>query len=993
MDPLTPATLFISLAKLESLTQQFLVQGKIIAEADREFATALLSCFFNFAVASAEGESNGESKAESKAESENPFQQSPSSQLSRKQISQLDFSQPDFSSIGKVVSKNGTKKLNKIVPLHSKSFIDHTASSTTAGALGTPEATVFVKNLNVDAEIESATALQMDAVPQTYTEAEDEMIVTAAALNTTLKMKGAIPYKEYKTTFSTTKHLRGFYNDKEGDIYTTASFTIRGNHSHVAARFFNYNYHCTNPAFGQMNKGLFEHEVYLETPNKHSAIYCASWEFPSPISNREAIVHICWKRLSEKKIVVAYHPLTSHPKVENKDGDSVIRGSFQAVYYVTQLDDGTVEVNMGCHLNFGGHLPKAVVKGFMIPDNNRVVSHHTVYFANSIALDALEEKDGKLLGEILVNQIKASRKNGGWKKRADLGKVGVDQFLYISVAMRKLLPKHPWLRALLREISLNQTKVAPTVRTALADMKDPDAVNLAKGLSTIIISNTEASAAVDHWIAQNVALEEFEKENAWMRPFFAELAQYNLSTSNLGLRLRVFGGALLSTIDLVTDIYMTVQFFNTEDQAQYGRINAWLISLTMLVQILVSYAQNHRKLSAFLQDTAAVLVGFKPALDAYRVGSGAERKEHQLFTPLHEMSYCKGTEMVFEAVPSSIVQIYAILQAKDKGVDALASIIVSAMTVAFTSSMISYDWDTSPSQRSTASFAYGYVPDKALRRAVCFLSMMSLSFAHVMLQTFSCALLAVINPNWLVYYLCSNMALFILYKIATRDFLYYPNFSTGLRFVISVFERFIVKIITDFTMMIHMRGSCEMGGFSFLLSVLTSLVSCFVSVHLYSTNYEGEDKLDAEVLQVILGSLCGVWIISLGALVSVMNRRYLRTFYNFDTASEYNRKIVLSYRDDQEDLKAVCLLDHPDVYAEWGDEVLKPWTLMNWGRWEEEKPSWFSDAWIECVPNDYIPYDFRVKYKKTKGRVDDDQLKKRRGSISVRELFGGTEEK
>ena len=206
-----------------------------------------------------------------------------------------------------------------------------------------------------------------------------------------------------------------------------------------------------------------------------------------------------------------------------------------------------------------------------------------------------------------------------------------------------------------------------------------------------------------------------------MRPFFVELAQYNLryevarseatsweyenygrninssrdsyahrSTSNLGLRLRVFGGALLSTIDLVTDIYITVQFFNTEDQAQYGRINAWLIGLTMLVQILVSYAQNHRKLSAFLQDTAAVLVGFKPPLDAYRVGSGAEREEHQLFTPLHEMTYCKGTEMVFEAVPSSIVQIYAILQAKDKGVDALASIMVSAMTVAFTSSMISY---------------------------------------------------------------------------------------------------------------------------------------------------------------------------------------------------------------------------------------------------------------------------------------------------------------
>lgn len=67
--------------------------------------------------------------------------------------------------------------------------------------------------------------------------------------------------------------------------------------------------------------------------------------------------------------------------------------------------------------------------------------------------------------------------------------------------MRELLILHPWRRALLYEISLNKVKVAPTVTTALSDMKDNDTVNLAKVLSTIILSTTEAHAAVDHWIA------------------------------------------------------------------------------------------------------------------------------------------------------------------------------------------------------------------------------------------------------------------------------------------------------------------------------------------------------------------------------------------------------------------------------------------------------------------------------------------------------------
>ncbi|GMH57823.1 hypothetical protein TrLO_g10746 [Triparma laevis f. longispina] len=114
--------------------------------------------------------------------------------------------------------------------------------------------------------------------------------------------------------------------------------------------------------------------------------------------------------------------------------------------------------------------------------------------------------------------------------------------------MRKLLPFDPWLRALLHTISLNKVQVAGTVHKPLSELIDNDAIQLGKGLSTIILSTTGVGAAVDHWIAQNSPLEEFEKEYPWMRSFFVELAQRNFNTSNLGLRLRVFGGAVLSTV-------------------------------------------------------------------------------------------------------------------------------------------------------------------------------------------------------------------------------------------------------------------------------------------------------------------------------------------------------------------------------------------------------------------------------------------------------------
>ena len=200
--------------------------------------------------------------------------------------------------------------------------------------------------------------------------------------------------------------------------------------------------------------------------------------------------------------------------------------------------------------------------------------------------------------------------------------------------------------------------------------------------------------------------------------------------------------------------------------------------------------------------------------------------------------------------------------------------------------------------------------------------------------------------------------------------------------------------MVDFTMIIHVRGPCEMGGFWFLATSLISLVGSVASVALYNSNYYDQDvKLEVETLQTVLGVLGTVWMSSAIAIVSVMDRKYLHTFYSLDMASDYKRKCFLSAGEDQDDLKSKVLKDHPDMYRTWGDELIKPWTLKNWDRWEEEKPEWFSDKWIEHVPNEYIPYDWRVKYNKTKGRVEDPMMRRRSSLAQVKMLMGGEEEK
>ncbi|GMH68152.1 hypothetical protein TL16_g04862 [Triparma laevis f. inornata] len=280
---------------------------------------------------------------------------------------------------------------NKIMPMESQ-------KSTALSVLSSPEAKLYIDNRNTDLNFKNEKVLQMDNIIQHYTDKEDEMISSGIGLLRGMEMKGAIPFKNFKTKFSATSFMQGFYNAKDGDIYGRAEYTARGDHSRVAARLTNYWLKCFNPALGAPEEEELEDEVYLELPNTHSTVFRQVYNFPSPLSDREGILYICWKRISDKTIAVVYHPLTHYPKVENKDGTSMIRSIVQSVYQVTQLDDLTTEMKMGLHINFGGSLPKVVVNGVIFPGFDRIISKTQVYFVNSIELNDLNETDGQFLG-------------------------------------------------------------------------------------------------------------------------------------------------------------------------------------------------------------------------------------------------------------------------------------------------------------------------------------------------------------------------------------------------------------------------------------------------------------------------------------------------------------------------------------------------------------------------------------------------------------------
>ncbi len=276
--------------------------------------------------------------------------------------------------------------------------------------------------------------------------------------------------------------------------------------------------------------------------------------------------------------------------------------------------------------------------------------------------------------------------------------------------------------------------------------------------------------------------------------------------------------------------------------------------------------------------------------------------------------------------------------------------------------------------------------------------MFTLSLAQVLGRMLALALLYATNQLWLLGYLCGDMLLFFLYKIVNGDFLYWFNLNEPWRFIGSFVLRSAGKTLTDACLPMQLRHPQELGGRMFSTSMVLSQVSLLVSAKLYLDYYhpryddgdgdgdgevESTDKLEEATLWITVVFLGVIWLSSAATLLLTINRNYIHTFIGGDTASMFRKQVFLALKDDQEKEKSEFVNSHPDIYTSFRAN-LKCWTMSNWKRFEDEKPEWFTDAWISKVPNDFIPFEYRVRHNKT---TVDSKNAKRKGTMTVQALL------
>ena len=391
-------------------------------------------------------------------------------------------------------------------------------------------------------------------------------------------------------------------------------------------------------------------------------------------------------------------------------------------------------------------------------------------------MEALDKRDGEAIGIAFNLQKTIERKLASWRGRWNgvHVRVSVDKVIEDHLALRELMGVYPWLKLFMEGILDTHLAVPTPIRAKLLNLSSREANTIGRKLSNSLKAKKTAEAGVDQWMLLHPAMVEMGKTYDFFIPMIVTIGRQKVIDAPWGMKFRLYFGAFISLLDMFTDIQAIVRFFE-EGRDGFAWTNLSFIGVCLILQLLVVYGQNKKRGKRIVAYEMLIVVSMlKPAMDAGRVASGNVHEEGALLDPSTELTLTKCIEMFSESIPSSIIQTYALLDSKETKVGALGSIAVSAVAIAYASTTISMDMDTSPSKRLIAPKFYGYVPDTNRLQVMVLMALMTT--AHVLLKVLACALMLRLSSVWFMIYLAGDMGLFFIIK---KGFGQFNSFING----------------------------------------------------------------------------------------------------------------------------------------------------------------------------------------------------------------------
>ena len=205
-----------------------------------------------------------------------------------------------------------------------------------------------------------------------------------------------------------------------------------------------------------------------------------------------------------------------------------------------------------------------------------------------------------------------------------------------------------------------------------------------------------------------------------------------------------------------------------------------------------------------------------------------------------------------------------------------------------------------------------------------------------------------------------------------------------------------MKILVDFTAIIHHRHPMEMTGAYWAMNLVLNQAGCFVAVKIYvDHNFGQQDKLNEDVLWKLCLGLSIFALLNFKLFLMKINQKYVPTFFSTMTGPQF---VCANFRKASTDYMKFDIFTHHPMYYEKVSSEAMNFLVDNWDKWEEEKPSFFTAAAIKNIPPEMLPVDVLHKLGGVKNRresidklIKEEEIEKRL-SLRLRARERGREE-
>lgn len=242
------------------------------------------------------------------------------------------------------------------------------------------------------------------------------------------------------------------------------------------------------------------------------------------------------------------------------------------VIRLRRLEGGRAKIDYACDLEVGSFgASRSAVRQF-VERRLEEVADISIFFQRLVPLKGYGVEDGQALGHDLIWKTTSA------KKRVERLKEVLDE----SKALRGADEALPWVKAMMVPAVRGNLNMNRFVETKMACVSEKEAAQIGRNLVPALKSKKLIDAGIDQWRVQNRAVKQLMEKYDWFKPMVVVVGMGIVKAAPWGLVWRVSLGAMLSVLDLSTDLIVLHQFWIGSEEFKTYR-NAQLASLAASV--------------------------------------------------------------------------------------------------------------------------------------------------------------------------------------------------------------------------------------------------------------------------------------------------------------------------------------------------------------------------------------------------------------------------